>query len=98
MAKNSDNYIRKPIVFNRKSAWHMEILSRIESESENFSSYCMSILARHFDSTPKKQEINVTEIKKSEPQQKEVRQEMRTMKSKENGMNVQPKLFNNSQK
>ena len=44
-----DNFIRKPVVFNRNSEWHMEIYKRISKESDNFSGYVMSILKGHFD-------------------------------------------------
>lgn len=52
-------FIRKPVVFNKESAWHMEILRRISRESNNFSGYVMSILKAHFDIKP--------EIKNEQP-------------------------------
>lgn len=45
----SDQFLRKAVVFNKKSVWHMEILRRIENESKNFSGYVLSILKGHFD-------------------------------------------------
>lgn len=45
----ADKFIRKPVVFNKESAWHMEILRRVDKESKNFSGYVMSILKGHFD-------------------------------------------------
>lgn len=72
MAKK-DNYIRKPLVFNRNSAWHMEIHERIENESDNFSGYCMSILKMYFDNKPKLEKKVIATKEKTEPQKKEVR-------------------------
>ncbi|AXY83273.1 hypothetical protein PP654_gp058 [Bacillus phage v_B-Bak10] len=72
MAKK-DNYIRKPLVFNKKSAWHMEIHDRIENESDNFSGYCMSILKMYFDNKPKIEKKVIAAKEKTEPQKKEVR-------------------------
>jgi hypothetical protein len=65
-----DKFIRKPVVFNKESAWHMEILKRVENESNNFSGYVMSILKGHFDIKPalpapkkeKEQPIEATQI------------------------------------
>ncbi|AGR46639.1 hypothetical protein PP653_gp070 [Bacillus phage Basilisk] len=68
-----DNYIRKPLVFNKKSAWHMEIHDRIENESDNFSGYCMSILKMYFDNKPKIEKKVIAAKEKTEPQKKEVR-------------------------
>lgn len=45
----ADKFIRKPVVFNRESAWHMEIHNKILKESNNFSGYVMAILKGHFD-------------------------------------------------
>lgn len=45
-----DRYIRKPVVFNSESSWHMELLNQINKESNNFSGYVLSILKSHFDS------------------------------------------------
>lgn len=47
-----DKFIRKQVVFNKESAWHMEIYKRITKESNNFSGYVMSILKTHFDIKP----------------------------------------------
>lgn len=58
----ADKYIRKQTVFNTKSVWQMEILRRMEEESENFSGYSMSILKSYFDERPK-----VKETKKEQP-------------------------------
>jgi len=53
----ADNFVRKPVVFNKKSLWHMQILNRIEKESNNFSGYVMSILKVHFDIKPELEEV-----------------------------------------
>ena len=63
-----NKYIRKPVVFNRQSAWHMEVLRRIENESNNFSGYVMSILKAHFDIKP---ELEKPEWKEDELDKKE---------------------------
>lgn len=68
----SDKYIRKQVVFNRMSAWHMEIFNRITNESNNFSSYVMSILKEHFD---RKQPLESVEIS-LEDQIEEIRKEI----------------------
>lgn len=62
-----DNYIRKPIVFNRKSAWHMEIYKRLNNESDNFSGYVISILKGHFDIKPSLIIPEEKVIKKEQP-------------------------------
>lgn len=54
----SDKFIRKNVVFNKKSRWHMKILERIEKESDNFSGYVMSILKAHFDVKPEIKELD----------------------------------------
>ncbi|ARK28820.1 hypothetical protein [Halalkalibacter krulwichiae] len=59
----NDKYIRKPIVFNRRSAWHMEIYTRIQGESDNFSGYVMSILKEHFDRKPRLEKSHYAESK-----------------------------------
>jgi hypothetical protein len=50
--KKKDQFIRKPVVFNKESLWHMEIYNRIMDESNNFSGYVMGILRGYFDSKP----------------------------------------------
>lgn len=61
----ADKFIRKPVVFNKESEWHMEILRRVNKESKNFSGYVLSILKGHFDA---KQEL---------PEQKENEQQIK---------------------
>lgn len=61
----ADKFVRKNVVFNKESAWHMEILRRVDKESKNFSGYVMSILKAHFD------------IKQELPDQKENEQPVR---------------------
>lgn len=68
----SDQFIRKPVVFNKESAWHMEILNRIAEESNNFSGYVMSILKCHFEKNRGIQDKAI-EQKKSELPVKGVR-------------------------
>ncbi|HDV4621063.1 TPA: hypothetical protein RIO42_005903 [Bacillus anthracis] len=51
----------------------MEIHERIESESDNFSGYCMSILKMYFDNKPKLENKTIAAKEKTEPQKKEVR-------------------------
>lgn len=66
---NKDKFIRKQVVFNTDSPWHMEIFKRISKESDNFSGYVMSILKTHFDIKPaiadpkeKEQPVEATQI------------------------------------
>lgn len=85
----SSKYIRKPVVFNRESAWHMNILNRIESESNNFSGYVMSILKEHFDT-----KLPLEPIIKSDPAEKEKEQPKSAAPSyKKPTNNLPPKLF-----
>lgn len=62
-----DKYIRKQVVFNQKSAWHMEIYKRINNESDNFSGYVISILKGHFDIKPSLVIPEEKEINKEQP-------------------------------
>lgn len=94
MAKK-DNYIRKPLVFNKKSAWHMEIYERIDNESENFSGYCMSILKNYFDNKPKVEIKAIVKKEKTEPQRKEVRKINGSTKEKVLQAENSPKIFKN---
>ncbi|AXY83048.1 hypothetical protein vBBak6_088 [Bacillus phage v_B-Bak6] len=94
MAKK-DNYIRKPLVFNKKSAWHMEIHDRIENESDNFSGYCMSILKMYFDNKPKIENKTIAAKEKTEPQRKEVRKVNNSTKEKVTQAANSPKIFKN---
>lgn len=94
MAKK-DNYIRKPLVFNKKSAWHMEIHDRIENESDNFSGYCMSILKMYFDNKPKLEKKVIAAKEKTEPQKKEVRKVNNSTKEKVTQAANSPKIFKN---
>lgn len=90
-----DNYIRKPLVFNKKSAWHMELYDRIENESENFSGYCMSILKNYFDNKPKVEIKTIATKEKTEPQRKEVRKVNNSTKEKVTQAANSPKIFKN---
>jgi len=90
-----DNYIRKPLVFNKNSAWHMELYDRIENESENFSGYCMSILKNYFDNKPKVEKKVISTKEKTEPQKKEVRKVNNSTKEKVTQAANSPKIFKN---
>ncbi len=88
---SKDNFIRKPIVFNRNSAWHMEIYNRITSESDNFSGYVMGILKGHFDVKPKiKHSILEKEKTKVELPQNKVNESDLILNF--NGKEVKPKV------
>ncbi|AKC02717.1 hypothetical protein CPT_Stills89 [Bacillus phage Stills] len=85
----SSKYIRKPVVFNRESAWHMNILERIEGESNNFSGYVMSILKEHFD-----RKLPLEPIIKSDPVKTEKEQPKSAAPSFQKPVNnTPPKLF-----
>jgi hypothetical protein len=76
-------------VFNRESAWHMSILNRIESESNNFSGYVMSILKEHFDT-----KLPLEPIIKIDPDKIEKEQPKSAAPSFQKPVNnLPPKLF-----
>lgn len=96
MAKESkkDKFIRKSVVYNRNSAWHMEIYNRLMKESDNHSGYVLSILKEHFDRKPN---IEFEKIPDQTEQEKE--QPIEATQITVNGKIVRPdvappKLFN----
>lgn len=77
----ADKFIRKPVVFNRESEWHMEILKRINKESDNFSGYVMSILKGHFDT-------KIITNPEPKPQKKELPLKVAPVKFNFNGQSI----------
>lgn len=43
-----DGFLRKQVVFNKKSPEHMSILNEVLSRSNNFSGYVLCVLRGHF--------------------------------------------------
>lgn len=71
-----DKFIRKSVVYNTESAWHMAIYKRVMKESNNHSGYVLSILKEHFDSKPELElelEVDQQPETKKEPPKKEAR-------------------------
>lgn len=72
----SDKFVRKSVVYNTESPWHMEIYNRVMKESNNHSGYVLSILKEHFDRKPVIEiELNLDQEEnvKNEPPKKETR-------------------------